>query len=180
MTHRTHPALLASAAALVLAGCQNSGGEQAATTPTTAAPTRTTTVERTTRVEVVKRLDADGRPAGRGGFDPAGIYEREAPGIVTVLATGLAGTQGTGLGSGFVVSAEGEIATNAHVVTSGEGEAIKQAERVYVKFPDGNQVPAQVRGFDPFADVALLEVDPAGLKLRALPLGSTKDLVVVD
>lgn len=178
MTHRTHPALLASAAALVLAGCGNSGEELAATTPTTAAPTRTTTVERTTRVEVVKRLDADGRPAGRGGFDPAGIYEREAPGIVTVLATGLAGTQGTGLGSGFVVSAEGEIATNAHVVTSGEGEAIKQAERVYVKFPDGNQVPAQVRGFDPFADVALLEVDPAGLKLRALPLGSTKDLVV--
>jgi len=135
-------------------------------------------VERTTRVEVVKRLTADGRPAGREGFDPAGIYARESPGIVTVLSTGLPGTKDAGLGSGFVLSAEGEVATNAHVVTAGEGPAIRQAKHVYVKFPDGNQVPADVRGFDPFADVALLKVDPAGLTLRPLPLGSTKDVTV--
>ena len=85
---------------------------------------------------------------------------------------------GSGLGSGFVVSADGEIATNAHVVTSGEGAEIKQARRVYVKFPDGNQVPASVRGFDPFSDVALLKVDPRGLELRALPLGTSRDVVV--
>jgi len=176
MTHRARPALLA-AAALSLAGCGRSGDEPApAAAP---APTRTSTVERTTRVEVVKRLDADGRPVGREGFDPAGIYERESPGIVTVLSTGLSGGgRGTGLGSGFVVSAQGEVATNAHVVTSGEGKAIKPARRVYVKFSDGNQVQAEVKGFDPFADVALLKVDPEGLALRPLPLGSTKDLVV--
>ncbi len=168
----------ATVTALVLAGCGGAAGERATTLSPAATPTRTSTVERTTRVEVVKRLGADGRPAGGEGFDPAGIYAREAPGIVTVLSTGLAGSKDAGLGSGFVVSAEGEVATNAHVVTSGEGKAIRRAERVYVKFPDGNQVPARVRGFDPFADVALLQVDPAGLKLRALPLGSTKDLAV--
>lgn len=71
-------------------------------------------------MEVVKRLGADGRPVAAGdGFDPARIYAREAPGIVTVLSTGLSGG-GAGLGSGFVVSEEGEVATNAHVVTSGE------------------------------------------------------------
>jgi S1-C subfamily serine protease len=168
-----------AAAVLALAACGRAEEPREPVAAPEPAPTRTSTVERTTRVEVVKRLDADGRPAGRDGFDPAGIYEREAPGIVTVLSTGLPGRAGgAGLGSGFVVSAEGEVATNAHVVTSGEGRAIKRARRVYVKFSDGNQVPAQVRGFDPFADVALLRVDPDGLKLRPLPLGSTKDLVV--
>lgn len=177
MTRRARPALLA-AAALCLAGCGRSGDE-AGPAATSASPTRTSTVERTTRVEIIKRLDADGRPVGREAFDPADIYERESPGIVTVLSTGLSGGGGqTGLGSGFVVSAEGEVATNAHVVTSGEGKAIKRARRVYVKFADGNQVRAQVTGFDPFADIALLKVDPEGLALRPLPLGSTKDLVV--
>ncbi len=179
MTQPVRSAILA-AAALALASCAKAedASEPTAATPPP-APTQTSTVERTTRVEVIKRLDADGRPVGREGFDPAGIYERESPGIVTVLSTGLPGRAGgAGLGSGFVISAEGEVATNAHVVTSGEGRAITRAKRVYVKFSDGNQVPAQVKGFDPFADVALLKVDPEGLKLRPLPLGSTKDLVV--
>ena len=43
-----------------------------------------------------------------------------------------------------------------------------------MRFADGNQVPAKIVGFDPFADVALLKIDPAGLTLRPLPLGSTQ------
>jgi S1-C subfamily serine protease len=153
-------ALVAVAAALLIAGC--GGGTKARTVETT-----------TTKVEVV-------RSAGATGFDPQAIYDRDAPGVVTVIATGLQSDNGdeAGLGSGFVISGSGEIATNAHVVTSGEGAAIRKADNVYVRFGDGNQVPAQVRGFDPFSDVALLEVDPAGLTLRPLPLGSTADLHV--
>ena len=178
MTQPVRAVLAAAALALAACGRADDAPEPTAASPAQ-LPTRTSTVERTTRVEVIKRLDADGRPVGREGFDPTGIYERESPGIVTVLSTGLPGRAGgAGLGSGFVISAEGEVATNAHVITSGEGKAIRRARRVYVKFSDGNQVPAQVRGFDPFADVALLKVDPQGLKLRPLPLGSTKDLVV--
>ena len=77
-----------------------------------------------------------------------------------------------------MISGKGEIATNAHVVTSGEGADIRKASNVFVRFADGNQVAAEVKGFDPFADVALLKIDPAGLTLRPLPLGSTKDLHV--
>ena len=80
------------------------------------------------------------------------------------------GDQG-GVGSGFVVSRDGEIATNAHVVTTGEGAEIKRADQVYVEFADGNQVEAKIVGHDPNADVALLKVDPEGLTLRPLPLG---------
>ena len=75
-----------------------------------------------------------------------------------------------GVGSGFVVSRNGEIATNAHVVTTGEGDEIERADTVYVEFADGNQVEAKIVGHDPNADIALLKVDPRGLTLRPLPL----------
>jgi S1-C subfamily serine protease len=150
-------------AVLLAAGC---GGQ-----------TKTRTVQSTTtKVEVLRQVGAK-----EGGFDPRAIYERDSPGVVTVIANGLRDPNGDstgGLGSGFVVSGEGEIATNAHVVTSGEGAAIRKASGVYVRFADGNQVPAEVKGFDPFADVALLKVDPQRLTLRPLPLGSTANLHV--
>jgi S1-C subfamily serine protease len=176
----------ALATALLAAGCGRGDDSPTASTASTAAapaaadvaaPSATTTVEKT-RVEVVKG-------SGGGGFDPEGIYRRESPGVVTIISAGLKGSattpgsnSGGGLGSGFVISSDGEVATNAHVVTSGEGGAISEAKRVYVRFPDGNQVPAKITGFDPFADVALLKVNPAGLRLRPLPLGSTKGLKV--
>jgi S1-C subfamily serine protease len=151
------------------AGCGGGGAKD--------APRTTTVHTTTTRVQVLES-SGDGR---RAGFDPSAIYERESAGVVTVIATGLGGGIGrgdAGLGSGFVISGTGEIATNAHVVTSGQGADIRKADAVYVKFKDGNQVPADVVGFDPFSDVALLKVDPAGLTLRPLPLGSARDVVV--
>jgi len=102
--------------AVTLAACgrDRSGGDD----PPAA---QTQTVERTTRVEVVKQ-------AGRkGGFDPEGIYRRDAAGVVTILSTGGDGGGGGGQGSGFVLNGRGEIATNAHVVTTGEGDDIRRA-----------------------------------------------------
>jgi S1-C subfamily serine protease len=158
-------ALAVAAIAALVAGCGGGG-------------TKTTTVRTTTtKVEVLSQsAESEG-----GRFDPGAIYDRESPGVVTVISTGLgdgSGPNSAGLGSGFVVSGDGEIATNAHVVTSGEGPDIHKASQVYVKFADGNQVSADVKGFDPFADVALLKVDPAGLTLRPLPLGTTRDVHV--
>jgi S1-C subfamily serine protease len=162
MTRARLIAVLAAVAAL--AGCGQSSSNAGD------APTRT--VERITRVEVVK-------PVSGGHFNPQRIYARDAPGVVTVTATGLGGPPGEGaLGSGFVLSGDGEIATNAHVVTSGEGSHIRKASAVYVEFADGNNVSARIVGVDPFADVALLRVDPRGLTLRPLPLGSTRHAVV--
>jgi S1-C subfamily serine protease len=129
----------------------------------------TTTVVRSSKVEVVAPA-GDKAPAD-GSFDVARLYERESPGVVTMIS-------GEGLGSGFVISGDGEILTNAHVVTSGTGSRIKRSGHVYVKFADGNQVPARIVGFDPNADVALLRINPAGLTLRPLPLGSAEHLRV--
>jgi S1-C subfamily serine protease len=79
-----------------------------------------------------------------------------------------------------VISDGGEIATNAHVVTDGEGGggAIHEAKEVYVQFADRNQVQARIQGFDPNADVALLKVDPAGLNLNPLRLATNEEVEV--
>ncbi|MTD45614.1 PDZ domain-containing protein [Conexibacter sp. W3-3-2] len=150
----------------------------------TRAEVRTeTVVVPSSRADVLENLDGPTTSETAKGFDPGGIYARESLGVVTVIATGLGGGQSgrgdSGLGSGFVLNDRGEIATNAHVVTSGEGSAIKKAGSVFIRFKDGNQVGAKIVGFDPFADVALLKLeDLDGLKLRPLPLGSTKDVAV--
>jgi S1-C subfamily serine protease len=125
--------------------------------------------------------------ASNGAFNPQAVYEEAAPGVVTVVSvfggddTGLLGGRAAGQGSGFVVSEDGEIITNAHVVTDAEasgGGPINEAREVYVQFPDRNQVAAEVVGFDPFYDVALLEVDPDGLDLSPLELGSSSEIEV--
>ena len=153
MKRSAPPALLV---AIAIAGC--GGGSS-----------HTTTVVRSSKVEVVAP-SAD-RAAADGSFDVERLYERESPGVVTVIS-------GDGLGSGFVISGDGEVLTNAHVVTTGTGSRIRPSSQVYVKFADGNQVPAKIVGFDPNADVALLRISPAGLTLRPLPLGSTANLRV--
>jgi S1-C subfamily serine protease len=124
----------------------------------------------TTRVEVVER---DGKGAS---FNPRAIYRREAPGVVTVVS--LFDDGGKGVGSGFVLDAKGEIATNAHVVTTGEVPDLREADSVYVEFADGNQVEAEIEGYDPDVDIALVAVKPAGLTLRPLPLGDSDDVEV--
>lgn len=154
--------LAAAAGVVVLAGC---GGEKTKTVADT--------VSRTTRVEVVRGED----PTAGGKFDPQAIYRRDSDGVVTLLAAD-SGDSGGGLGSGFVVSDSGEVVTNAHVVTTGEGAAIRKAREVFVRFGDGNQVSGKIVGFDPFSDVALVKVDPAGLTLRPLALGSVDDVEV--
>jgi S1-C subfamily serine protease len=168
--------LTAIALVTALAGC-GQGTTRTVTAQTTAPTPEATTAAgaQTTHVEVLE-------PTNTGKFAPEAIFARAAPGVVTIISAGLGtsatGQQEGGLGTGFVISDSGEIATNAHVVTSGEGRSITQAEHVYVRFPDGNQIAAKVLGFDPFADVALIKIDTTGLKLRPLPLGTTKGLKV--
>ena len=50
------------------------------------------------------------------GFDPAAIYARRSPGVVTIYAD--LGADGGSQGSGFVVDATGHVLTNSHVITN--------------------------------------------------------------
>ena len=166
--------LLALCATALVAGCGGSSGGETRTV------VKTTTTTTPSKAEVVEDIPV------KGGFNPRAIYEREAPGVVTVLSvfgsTGLGEAlgegDGSGLGSGFVLNDDGEIVTNAHVVTSGEGDAIRKAREVFVEFADGNRIEAEIVGYDPNADIALLDIEPDGVKLNPLPLGSSQDVPV--
>ena len=73
---------------------------------------------------------------------------------------------------------DGEIVTNAHVVTDESGGPRKPASEVFVEFENRNVLEAKIVGFDPFADVALLKVEPEGFPLHPLQLGDDKALRV--
>jgi len=74
-----------------------------------------------------------------------------------------------GLGSGFIVSADGTILTANHVVQG--------AEKVKVRLPDDRELTAEVVGTDPKTDVAVLRVESDGA-LPSIPLGDSDDLRV--
>ncbi len=151
-------ALVALLALALLAGC---GGEGEDGGSSQAAATKTTT-------QVVVQAASE-------GFDAADVYREAAPGVVTIRSIF---DEGAAEGSGFVLDTAGRIVTNAHVVTNGEGTDREEAKSVFVEFPDRNVVPATIVGFDPFADVALLEVEPDGFDLHPLELGDDEELVV--
>jgi len=73
-----------------------------------------------------------------------------------------------GMGSGFIVGADGIIMTNAHVV--------KDATEVVVKLTDRREFKAKVLGSDPKTDVAVLKINAANLPV--VTLGSTENLRV--
>jgi S1-C subfamily serine protease len=117
------------------------------------------------------------KPVLAGGFRPEQIYAERAPGVVTVFAYFGAKPRGAALeeGSGFVVDTGGVIMTAAHVIvsTSVTPAAQTPASAVYVQFSDGDRVPAQIVGWDPYDDVGVLRVAPSAHALVPVPLGAS-------
>jgi S1-C subfamily serine protease len=124
-------------------------------------------------------------PPPANGFDAARIYADRGEGVVTIYAYfGNPSSTGGGpasQGSGFVVSPEGYVLTNSHVITTA-GEAssddVRAAGQVFVGFPDGDRVVAEVVGWDVFDDVGLVKVDPNEHPLEPVPLGDSSSVVV--
>ena len=98
------------------------------------------------------------------------IYERVNAGVVSIKVTT---ASGGGSGSGFVVSGDGTIVTNDHVV--------EDAKTVRVTFDDkGQSYSARVIGTDPSSDVAVIHVDPSKATLRPLTFADSSKVAVGD
>ena len=121
-------------------------------------------------------------PLAQGGVDPEQIQEflrrfgipgmqgmPGAPGQRGGQRGGKApDVQTRGQGSGFIISSDGIILTNAHVV--------KGAKEVTVKLTDRRELQAKVLGADPKTDIAVLKVE--GKNLPVVTLGKVSDLRV--
>lgn len=136
---------------------------------------------RTTVTTIVRSGDGRAPSGGRTEFDPVSLYAGARDGVVTIESS--FGPNVVLAGSGFVVDAKhGLIVTASHVVAraaAGSASAT-EANAVYVVLDDGTRADAQLVGFDPFEDTALIRVDPSHLDLHALPLGSARALRVGD
>jgi S1-C subfamily serine protease len=148
------------ALALLLAGCGGSNGDGGGVGRQDTVTTRQVVVQTASR-----------------GFDAAEVFREASPGVITIRSV-FGDGGGAAEGSGFVLDDDGRVVTNAHVVTDESSGDRKPAQAVYVEFPDRNVVAAEIVGFDPFADVALLAVEPDGFDLHPLELGDDSSLVV--
>lgn len=95
------------------------------------------------------------RPASTASVDIPTVVEQVEPAVVTVLNQSSTnfGRSVTGSGSGAIISPDGYIITNHHV--------IDQSDALEVVFSDGSQRSATLVGDDPLMDLALIKVDGA-------------------
>ena len=121
--------------------------------PTTASPVETASV-------VAQPVSATTGSIGD-------LVEAARPSVVSVTQ---ATSRGQGSGTGFVLSADGYIVTNNHVVEGG-GDTV-------VTFADGTSEPASIVAGDPSRDIAVLLVDRADLV--PLAVGDSDDLRLGD
>lgn len=76
----------------------------------------------------------------------------------------------TSLGSGFVISADGYIVTNYHVISD--------ADKIEIKFADKSTYRAKVIGTDPETDVALLKIEGKNEKFESVELGDSDKIKI--
>src|SRR3954453_14737512 len=131
-------------------------GGGAGAVATTALHDDTPTVRTITNTRTVASA-----PVG-GTMTPHAVYENAKDSVAYI-------TTGSGTGSGFVVSSDGYIVTNAHVVENNQGT-------IKAKVSDGKQLDAKLVGEDASTDLALLKIDATNLK--ALTLGDSSGVEV--
>ena len=91
-----------------------------------------------------------------GGYDTTQIYEMVNPSVVNITVYSSQSIAALGSGTGIVMSEDGYIITNAHVVNGGTN--------VNVTFSDDTNANGVIVGMDTATDLAVVKVDMTGLK----------------
>ncbi len=126
-------------------------------------------------------------PSGKieAGQSLAPVIKKVKPAVVTVFTQGMDaqgavpflgpgspfGEQARGLGSGFIISSDGVVVTNHHVVAHGR--------KLTVRLDDGRRFEAKLLGSDPQTDLAVIKLEGAK-DLPTVKLGSSKRMEVGD
>ncbi len=112
-------------------------------------------------------VDTPAAQSGDGSVEQ--VAQRLLPSVVKIDVTGPAGT---GSGSGFVVSSDGQIVTNNHVV-----EVAGDDGELLVSFDDGSHAKATIVGTDPLTDTAVIQAEDVS-GLTPVTIGSSGSLKV--
>jgi S1-C subfamily serine protease len=96
------------------------------------------------------------------------VYSQTVTAVAEQVSSSVVRIEASGSGSGFVMTPDGYLLTNSHVVSG--------STRVDVTLHDGQRLPAQVVGDDPHTDIALVRIDAP--KLVALTFANSSDLRV--
>jgi len=151
--------------AIVLVACQG-----ASSTPSSAQSSRIETT--TSAVSASRRTaitEAVARVAPSVVTVQTEVVERVPADVFEQFFGGRSGQRSAaGLGSGFIVRADGAVVTNAHVVAG--------ATRISVAMKDGTSYPARLIGIDETNDLAVLKIDARNLPVA--PLGSSSNLLI--
>jgi serine protease Do len=107
-------------------------------------------------------------PAGPSSASFSGLVKAVGPAVVHIQVAKMGGQ---GLGTGFVISSDGFVMTNEHVVGG--------ADQIVVKTADGESYSGKLVGADEKTDLALLKVEPQGA-LPTVTLGDSDTLDVGD
>ncbi|WP_354699155.1 hypothetical protein DSM112329_04863 [Paraconexibacter sp. AEG42_29] len=174
----TRTLLLPLGLAAVIGGA---GGAAATIGLDSPAPTTTTTV---TQAATPVADTADTTPVANTSAVPltaTQVYQRSKDAVAFITATvtqqssspfGPQEQSGSATGTGFVISKDGLIVTNAHVIDG--------ASAIRVKVGDRESAVARVVGVDTSTDIALIKVDTAGASLPTLQLGDSSAVQVGD
>ncbi len=117
------------------------------------------------------RADAAGRQRGAAASTGSEGVEKVAAAVLpSVVKISERTAQGGGSGSGVILSSDGQILTNNHVVADSIGD-------LTVSFNDGTTAPATVVGTDPVTDLAVIQARGVS-GLTTATLGSSDDVKV--
>jgi S1-C subfamily serine protease len=104
----------------------------------------------------------------KNDHDLLDVYSQTVTAVAEQVSPSVVRIEASGSGSGFVMTPDGYLLTNSHVVSG--------AKRVEVTLHDGQRLPAQVVGDDPHTDIALVRIDAP--KLVALTFANSSALRV--
>lgn len=144
------------------------GGDEAAIEP--AAVTSATTAESPADTGATAATETALVATGLTDVSDIAAQTVDSIVVVEVVIDARGPFDATGSGSGVIISEEGMIVTNAHVVDD--------ASSITVELTDGSAHEASVLTVDSTNDIAVLDIDATGL--AAISLGSTDDLAVGD
>jgi putative serine protease PepD len=151
------------ATSLLVGGAAGVGGAAAYDAWQPDESTGSTSTTRTTSqvVDTPDQAAADGTIAQ--------VAQEVLPSVVKIEVSS---AQGAGSGSGIVLSSDGQILTNNHVV-----EAAGDSGSIRVSFNDGSSAPAKILGTDPLTDTAVIQAEDVD-GLTPITIGKSSDLQV--